>query len=57
MNSFRKIAEQHWEYNSELINHLLKAFNIEVNKELLELLRFLYVEAMIHGYKHRMEEE
>lgn len=36
----RKLAEAHWEYTERIILYQL------------ELMHFLYVEAMIHGFKH-----
>jgi len=36
----KESAEKHWEYTAEVISRML------------ELSKYLYVEAMIHGYKH-----
>ena len=54
----REIAESHWKYTSVVIQKSLKSTCIfkpalEINLEdYLELVHFLYVEAMVHGYKH-----
>jgi hypothetical protein len=48
LNDFRKTAEAHWKYTSELLE--LAGTDAD------ELLHFLYVEAMIHGYKHALKE-
>ncbi len=40
----RHLAEEHWEYTEQIILHQL------------ELTHRLYVEAMIHGYKHGKED-
>lgn len=37
----RKIAEEHWEYTEKIILCML------------ELVKTAYIEAMIHGLKHR----
>ena len=56
LEEVRRLAEDHWKYTSELIVHVLRIYNIKMDEELLEILRFLYVEAMIHGYKHGIED-
>jgi len=52
----RKLAEEHWKYTSELISFILRIYNITMKEELLEALHFLYVKAMIHGYKHAVKD-
>lgn len=41
----RAIAEAHWDYNLKLINALLN------------VTRVLFIEGVIHGYKHGREEK
>ena len=59
----REIAEAHWKYTSEVIRKSLKSIcvfkpTLEINLEdYLELLHFLYVEAMVHGVGHGIEIE
>lgn len=48
-SNFREEAEAHWKFISEL----LETAGVDLN----ELHHFLYVEAMVHGYKHRKQEE
>ena len=45
---FRGEAEKHWEYTRQLI----KKTNPKQNSYDIELIHFLYVEAMVHGFKH-----
>jgi len=44
----RKRAEEHWEYTEGIIRILFRAF--------LRLAKYLYVKAMVHGYKHGWED-
>ena len=46
----RKLAESHWEY----IEKVLKAHN--ENDDTISKIRFHYIEAMVHGYKHAIED-
>lgn len=56
-NDFREEAEQHWKFAEQFIIKLSKWKNApKIEDGLLELIQFLYVEAMIHGYKHAVEE-
>ncbi len=46
-----KLAKEHWDYVKELINvHTL------LDEETLAMLRFHYITAFIHGYKHAIDE-
>ena len=54
----REIAEAHWKYTEEIIN-LVSALllhneeeDVEISKQAKDVMHFLYVEAMVHGYKH-----
>jgi hypothetical protein len=49
----RNLAESHWEYTGKVIA-LTKGIDID-DIESLELMKFLYVEAMIHGVKHERD--
>jgi hypothetical protein len=50
--NFRESAEKHWEYTRQLIEKT----NPDQDTYDIELLHFLYVEAMNHGYKHAKQE-
>jgi hypothetical protein len=52
-DSFRKEAEEHWQF----IDELLKTIEDDSGMVPYETLRYLYIEAMIHGYKHAKESE
>lgn len=64
--NIRESAELHWKYTEELIRKSITASivfkskenwqNIINNSQILELCEFLYIEAFIHGYKHKCEE-
>ena len=41
----RKIANAHWSYTLGVINLMLR------------LCKYLYIEAFIHGYKHKRDEK
>ena len=46
----REKAEAHWGYTKWIVEH-----GLEIDRgmeHLLKLMGYLYVEAMIHGYKH-----
>jgi hypothetical protein len=46
--NFRINSEKHWDF----IKKLIIASNNDFSEELIELIHILYVESMIHGYKH-----
>ncbi len=47
----KKLAKEHWDYVKELINvHTL------LDEKTLAMLRFHYITAFIHGYKHAIDE-
>jgi len=53
----RQIAEEHWEYNEQLVKLLLYKEAPEVTVLILAISHFFYTEAFIHGYKHAKEEK
>jgi len=53
----RLVAEKHWLYTEGLIKTSLEAVGDQFTKGSLEMMHYLYVEAFIHGYKHRLEED
>tara|TARA_Y100000310_G_C20429337_1_gene690641 strand:- start:84 stop:284 length:201 start_codon:yes stop_codon:yes gene_type:complete len=60
MMDFREDAEGHWYYTVGLIERVRKLMLVgggdeETIEEWLELLKYLYVEAMVHGYGHGWE--
>lgn len=50
--SFKEQAEEHWKYTEGIIRRC-----IELDNETLELMKYLYVQAMIHGHKHGVNED
>jgi hypothetical protein len=50
---FRKTAETHWQFIETLLNET-KRDNDSVENQYYRgrLLHYLYIEAMVHGYKH-----
>ena len=49
-NRARKLANDHWGY----IAQLLEAH--DESSDTIEICRFHYVEAFVHGYKHALED-
>jgi hypothetical protein len=51
---FREEAEKHW----QVIETLLKNYTEEENKTTVSMAccRLLYIEAMVHGYKHAKQD-
>jgi len=54
-NRLRKLAEDHWKYTEEVVRKILKIYNASPNENILEVIKFFYIEAMIHGIKHGIE--
>lgn len=50
--NFRKEAEDHWGYTENLMLKIAKLYGEKLTDDMLELIKYMYVEAMIHGYKH-----
>jgi hypothetical protein len=50
-DDFRSRAEKHWDYTRQLIEKT----NPNQDTYDIELIHFLYVESMIHGYKHKTD--
>jgi hypothetical protein len=50
MEKAKKLAEEHWSY----IEGVLKAHGI--NESIIALVKFHYISAFIHGWKHKTEE-
>ena len=53
----REKAEAHWKYTLGVIDRLPTEGDkiIDEYQKWLPLLEFLYVEAMLHGYKHGLQ--
>jgi len=49
MKDVKKLAEAHWKW----LEPLLKPYH---NEETLATMKYLYITAMIHGWKHKVEE-
>lgn len=47
-DDFREDAEKHWAFIEKMLLTLESKFNVDH----LKFLHFMYVEAMVHGYKH-----
>ena len=52
---FRKEAEEHWKFVQTIITPPITINDVKHFTE--DLLHYLYVEAMIHGYKHAKQAE
>jgi len=50
--SIRDKAVAHWKYTENIMKLTAKAAGEELPDELSDLMQYLYVEAMLHGYKH-----
>jgi hypothetical protein len=46
----RIIAEEHWNYTEGLLSRATK-----LSYETVNIMKYLYIEAMVHGYKHAKE--
>lgn len=55
MSKFREQAEAHWKYSEGIIRRCLDLQPITEEEEIIELIRYLYIEGMVHGYKHGKE--
>lgn len=59
LTSSEKLALEHWKYTEETIKKVLKLlFGITPDDDLLETLelcKYFYVQAMVHGIKHGKE--
>jgi len=51
----RQIAEEHWDYNREIIILLDDSLTGD-NIKYLHLMEYFYIEAFVHGIKHGKEE-
>jgi hypothetical protein len=49
---FRKEAEEHWQFVEQLLR---LAIFVPTKQAYSELIHYLYVEAMIHGFRHGQE--
>ncbi len=56
--NFREEAEEHWKFVEGLVIKMITGYWTEVtmDKKVLEIFKYLYVEGMVHGYKHGTEE-
>ena len=54
-DDFREEAEKHWFFIEKLLNSQCSE-KIVLDKVSIETTHYLYVEAMIHGYKHAKED-
>jgi hypothetical protein len=48
---FREQAEKHWEFTKQL----MKKTNPSLDDYTINIMHFIYVETMIHGYKHAFD--
>ena len=53
---FREEAEKHWKYTEGLVQKLVWT-DVVLDKKVLEIFEYLYVEAMVHGFGHGREYE
>ena len=58
MESFKEKAQAHWGYTEQII--LLSVpedMRAHFEKTYIPLMKYLYIQAMCHGFKHGYEEE
>ena len=57
MSDFKKMAEEHWKYTEGVIkrSHLAYIPPNNYTKMFLSLAKYLYIQAMVHGYKHGVQ--
>ena len=55
----RELAEEHWKYTEGVIQRIVtgKWTDVVLEKETLSLFKYVYVEALIHGFKHGKEDK
>jgi len=51
MERAKRLAEEHWSYVEELLT------THGVDRDGVEITKFHYISAFIHGYKHAMEDK
>lgn len=59
MTEIKQLAEEHWRFIEELLTAYrgsLELNGIKPNTVSLECCHYLYVQAMVHGYKHALEQ-
>jgi len=58
MKDFKKEAEAHWKYTAGIIklSHLSYIPPNNYTKMFLKLAKYLYIQAMVHGYGHGVED-
>jgi hypothetical protein len=54
-DAFREEAEKHWEFILGLLGKF--TFDHLNDAQIMDVFEYVYVEAMIHGYKHGIEDE
>ena len=57
--NIKELAELHWEYTKGVIIaslHQDELFHAKEVARWVELCHYLYVQAMVHGYKHKEDE-
>ena len=58
MDEFKEKAQAHWGYTEQVI--LLSVPEVQrqdFEKTYIPLMKYLYIQAMVHGYKHGVEEK
>jgi len=53
--TLRELAESHWKYSSQIATFSDETL-LDTNKKYLELMKYFYIEAAVHFYKHAKEE-
>lgn len=49
----KESVEGHWKYTEGII---LRTLDMKPDERTLELMRYLYCQALVHGYKHGKED-
>lgn len=52
INNSRDLARSHWIYTGQVLE-LTQA----IPENLMSLVKYLYIEAMVHGYKHAVDDK
>jgi len=57
LNDFKEKAQAHWGYTEQIILlSLPEDMRTHFEKNYIPLMKYLYIQAMCHGWKHGVEE-
>lgn len=55
MSDIRERAKEHWGYTEGIIRKLMIDLKDFTYEDIINMMEYLYIEAMVHGYKHGVE--